>query len=350
MLVYWALFAYFAIGATLAASPDDADTRKPSILYSFGAIGMAVLIGMRYKVGGDWFTYTFIYHRAGHLPFSEALSVGDPGYQAVNWFAYQLGADVWLVNLICGGIFVWGLFRLCRTQPDPWLGIVVAIPYMVIVIAMGYTRQAVALGILMAGIAAFIRGASLLRFAVYVAAAALFHKTAVVGFPVVALATQRNRLSNLLLVFAGGIALYDAFLGDAMDHFVQNYIKTHYSSEGAAVRILMNMVPTIIFWMARDRLQFSPVEWKVWRNFSIASVISLAMLIAIPSSAAIDRISLYLIPFQIAVLARTPLAFRSRIFGSSTILTYCFAVELVWLNFAQFARLWVPYRFFPFSG
>jgi hypothetical protein len=309
---------------------------------------MAVLIGFRYEVGGDWSTYEFIYHRAGQLPFSEALAVGDPGYQAVNWFAYQLSVDVWLVNLICGAIFVWGLFRLCRTQPHPWLGVVVAIPYMVIVISMGYTRQAVALGILMAGIAAFIRGASLFRFAFYVVVAALFHKTAVIGFPVVALATQRNRLTNLLLVGAGGVALYDAFLGDAMDHFVQNYIKTHYSSEGAAVRILMNMVAAIIFWIARSRLQFDSLECKIWRNFSIASMISLVFLVMIPSSAAIDRISLYLIPLQIAVLARIPLVLRNRNFGTTSIVVYCFAVELVWLNFAQFARLWVPYRFFPF--
>ena len=282
MLVYWALFAYFAVGAIFAASSADKNTREPNVLYSFGAVATAILIGLRYKVGGDWNTYTFIYHRAGQLPLSDALSIGDPGYQAVNWFAYQLGADVWLVNLICGTIFVWGLFRLCRTQPAPWLSLLVAIPYMVIVIAMGYTRQAVALGILMAGSAAFIRGASLLRFALYVVVAALFHKTAVIGFPLVALATQRNKLTNLLLVAAGGIALYDAFLGDAMDHFVQNYIKTHYSSEGAAVRILMNMVATIIFWTARERLQFSSLEWKIWRNFSFASIISLILLVLIP--------------------------------------------------------------------
>jgi hypothetical protein len=308
---------------------------------------MCVVIGLRYKVGGDWNSYAFMFKRGGRLDFWEALSIGDPGYQAVNWTAYQLGGAVWLANLICGAIFVWGLFRLCRTQPAPWLGVVVAIPYMVIVIAMGYTRQAVALGILMAGIASFIRGGSLVRFAIYVTAAAFFHKTAVIAFPVVALATQRNRLTNLLLVAAAGIALYDAFLGDAMDDFVQNYVRTHYSSEGAAVRILMNIVPAFIFWTARRRLGFVPLEQKMWRNFALASVVSLVALILVSSSAAVDRISLYLIPLQIAVLARIPLLFPSRLFGTATVIIYSFAVEFVWLNFAQFARLWVPYSFYP---
>lgn len=346
MAPYWALFAYFAIGAMIAASVG-ANRTRPSVLFTFGALAMAVLIGFRYEVGGDWTTYEFIYRRAGQMDFSEALAIGDPAYQAVNWAVYQLNVEVWLVNLVCGAIFVWGLFRLCRTQPAPWLGVLVGIPYMVIVIAMGYTRQAVALGILMAGIAAFVRGASPLKFAIYVLAAALFHKTAVIAFPVVALAAERNRWANLLIVIAGGIALYDAFLGDAMDHFVQNYIRAQYSSQGAAIRILMNMVAAISFWIAGRKLEFTKTEWNLWRNFSIASVVSLVLLIVTPSSAAVDRISLYLIPLQIAVLARIPFLFGSRLFGTVAVMTYCFAVEFVWLNFAQFADLWVPYRLFP---
>lgn len=308
---------------------------------------MGLFIGLRFEVGGDWVTYVFMFRRAGPMDFSQALLLGDPGYQAINWIAYQVGGDVWLVNLVAAAIFVWGLFRLCQTQPAPWLAVVVAIPYMVIVMAMGFTRQAVALGILMAGIAAFIRGASLLRFTAYVLVAALFHKTAVVGFPLVALATQRNRLTNLLLVAAGGFLLYDAFLGDAMDHFVQNYIKSHYSSQGAAIRILMNMVAAAIFWMEGHRLKFGPFERKIWRNFSIASLISLSMLMIIPSSTAIDRISLYLIPFQLVVLSRVPMISRSKLVGTIVVTVYCLIVQLVWLNFAQFSGSWVPYKLFP---
>jgi hypothetical protein len=30
------------------------------------------------------------------------------------------------------------------------------------------------------------------------------------------------------------------------------------------------------------------------------------------------------------------------------VLAYSFAVQFVWLNFADHARSWVPYRIFPF--
>jgi hypothetical protein len=347
LAAYWALFAFFAAGAIIAGSFTGENVRRPGVIFAIGAVVMTLLIGLRYKVGGDWASYEFMYYRAGPLAFSDALSIGDPAYQAVNWIAYQFDGEVWLVNSTCAIFFVWGLFRLCRTQPLPWLAALVAVPYAVIVIAMGYTRQAVALGLIMAGIADFLRGGSVLRYAVFASAAALFHKTAVVAFPVVALATERNRLVNMLIVLAGGIFLYDLFLGDAMDNFVENYIRAAYSAQGAAIRIAMNMFAAGVLWLARGRLEMQKLEWKVWRNFSFASAASLVFLIVSPSSAAVDRISLYIIPLQIAVLGRVPLIFKSRLFGTVIVTLYCFSVEFVWLNFGQFAGAWVPYRFFP---
>jgi hypothetical protein len=347
LAAYWALFAFFAAGAIIAGSFSGENVRRPGVIFAIGAIVTTLLIGLRYKVGGDWASYEFMYYRAGPLAFSDALSIGDPAYQAVNWIAYQFDGEVWLVNFTCAIFFVWGLFRLCRTQPLPWLAVLVAVPYAVIVIAMGYTRQAVALGLIMAGIADFLRGGSVLRYAVFASAAALFHKTAIVAFPVVALATERNRLINMLIVLASGIFFYDLFLGDAMDNFIENYIRAAYSAQGAAIRIAINMLATGVLWLGRERLGLSRLEWRVWRNFSFASLASLVFLMLSPSSAAVDRISLYIIPLQIAVLGRVPLIFKSRLFGTVIVTSYCFLVEFIWLNFAQFSSAWIPYRIYP---
>lgn len=308
---------------------------------------MAAVIGFRYEVGGDWFSYVFMYEHAGRLALSDALSIGDPGYQLVNWVVYHLDTRVWLVNLISGGIFVWGLFRFCRTQPDPWLAVLVAVPYMVIVVAMGYTRQSVALGLLMAGIADVLRGGSLIRFGVYVVGAALFHRTAVVAFPLVALAIDRNRLVTVLIAAAAVPLLYDLFLGNSMDDFIRNYIHAGYSSKGALIRLSMNLLAVLVFWLWGQNMQFASTERRIWTNFSLASLAAVAMLILFPSSAAIDRLSLYLIPLQMAILARLPTVFQSRVAGTTLVTVYCFAVEFIWLNLGQFAVWWVPYRFVP---
>ena len=66
VLVYWLLFAFFAVGAMLAEpvfAPAAAGAhpalrqahRTPfRTFFAIGAIATIVLIGLRYKVGADW--------------------------------------------------------------------------------------------------------------------------------------------------------------------------------------------------------------------------------------------------------------------------------------------------------
>jgi hypothetical protein len=345
VLIYWGLLAYFAVGAMFAPAAQEQRSRP---LLTFGAIVTALLIGLRYEVGGDWSTYAYWFSFAGRVSLGQLLKYGDPAYQILNWAVQQFGLPIWVVNLICGAIFSWGLVRFCKVLPEPWLGFAVAIPYMVIVVGMGYTRQAVALGILMAGLASFHREASTLRFAAYVLAAALFHKTAVVAFPIVALAIPRNRFVNLLLVIATTYLLYGLFLGDSVEQFVEHYIKARYSSQGAGIRIAMTVFAALLLWALGRRLKLGENERRLWKNFSIASVAALLLLLVLPSSTAVDRISLYLMPLQIAVLARLPIALGSPVLGRVAVLGYSALVEFVWLNYAQFADAWVPYRFYLF--
>jgi hypothetical protein len=348
LIPYWLLFTYFAFGAFMEDPKRPGDIRAYPLI-TFGVVVIALLIGLRYEVGADWPTYEFMFEFARHANLGRMLEVGDPAYQFLNWLVYQLSGEIWLVNLVCGTIFAWGLYRFAQIQPHPWLALLVAIPYMVVVVAMGYSRQAVALGILMAGLAAVLRGGSLLRFAVYVAAAALFHKTAVVAFPLVVLASNRNRALNLLLGVATSFLFYDLFLGDSMEQFVENYIEAEYSSQGAAIRVVMSLVPASLFFLFRKSLRFSPEEYLIWRNFSLAAFVLLVLLLMLPSSTAVDRLALYVMPLQLAVLCRIPGTIMGQLSGKLAIIAYSFAVQFVWLNYAAHADYWLPYRFYPFG-
>jgi hypothetical protein len=342
------MFLYFAIGAfTAPATTAFHDRRHVMPFFIFGNIMVMCLIGLRYYVGADWVTYVFMFQKAGTLSLRHALAIGDPGYQLINWLVYQSGEKIWLVNLICALIFVWGLARFCAAQDNPWLALVISIPYTVIVVAMGYTRQAVALGVIMAGLASYIRGGSPLRFVVYVLFASLFHKTAVVTVSFVAIGSDRNKVLNFILVLSMAVLLYDAFLGDSMDDFVDNYIKREYSSQGAAIRVVMNIVAAGVLFTMRERLGFDAKIFKLWRNFAVASIAMFALLFILPSSTVVDRISLYLLPLQIAVLATVPKATKSDVAGSMLVIGYMAAVQFVWMNFAIHSKFWVPYHFFP---
>lgn len=347
MFPYWLLFAFFAAGSLIRQEQGSPEYRQARPILVAGLMLAALMIGLRNEVGGDWDSYRLIFAYTGFGDLERAVSIGDPGYQFLNWFVQQLDIDIWLVNLVSGSVFIWGLSRLARTQPDPWLAVLVAVPYLIIVVAMGYTRQAVAIGVLMAGLASFQRGGSAIRFAVYVAVAALFHRTAVVALPIVLFAGERNRLINVIGAVGIFLLIFEMLLADSVDQFLRNYIEARYSSEGAAIRVVMNLIPALIF-LARPRLlSLSDQDRLLWRYFSYAAIGCAALLLVSPSSTAVDRIALYITPLQMVVLGRLGALSRLQPVGRLMVIFYSFSVLFVWLNFAVHADAWVPYEIYP---
>ena len=346
MIVYWFLFVFFAVGALEHANWHPQQRQRTGLGFLAGFLFVTIAISFRYKVGADWDNYIRIFEQTDNLSLMSLLRNGDPFYQFINWLAHQLGVGIWLVNSICGVIFTWGLWRFCKVQPSPWLAATLAIPYLVIVVAMGYSRQAVALGILMAGLARVCRGGSVARFVPYVAIAGGFHATAVIMFPIVALASKRNRLVNVAFVVFCSYFLYETFLSNAIGKYVY-YVQAGYSSQGALIRIVMNAIAAVLFCIGAQRLQFDSLERAIWRNFTLVALGILVAYFLFPSSTALDRISLYLIPLQIAVLGRLAFIGSSPTLGTLSVGLYLAVVQCVWLNFAQHARFWVPYHFYP---
>jgi hypothetical protein len=351
VLPYWLLFSLCAAGALEHRRRFAAPFQGGPLLLTVGLCA-AVMIGLRYDVGGDWETYLEIFEYMRFADLGENLFTFDPGFTILNWFAHQVGAGVWLINLICAAIFTWGLVRFARQQPNPWLVLVVAVPYLIIVVAMGYTRQAVAIGFLLAGFSILNR-AHIGWFVFYVACAAAFHKSAVIVLPLVALATVQQRLLGTVLILVVSVLMYQIFLAGSVDRLVTNYVEAEYESQGAAIRVAMNLAPAVIFLTLSKRFQLSPVETKLWRVFSWVALGSLALLFLLASSTAVDRLALYLIPLQLFVLSRVPYAFAAngRPNGQIALLViiYSATVQFVWLNYASHSEYWLPYQFYPLA-
>jgi hypothetical protein len=358
MLPYWLLFILFAGGviqsrrsrATLTQSGQLVLSMPPSPLLIACAILPIAMIGFRYQVGADWVPYELIYSTIGYLSFSQALNYTDPGYGFINWLAHAMGAEIWLVNLTCGVIFTVGLVRFANAQPNPWLAVVVAIPYLVIGVAMGYSRQAVAIGLAMIGLTALAKG-SAIRFVLWVLAAALFHRTAIIVLAIVGVAYSRNKLQALLLSAVAAAAAYFLLVRQVVEQYTVGYVENVYEAQGAGIRLAMNVVPAIVFLLYRRRFSLNSTELAVWTNFSVVALAFVVGYFAVASSVIIDRLALYVIPLQLFVLSRVPYAFGQRGSANGTLLIvivlYCAVVQFVWLNFANHAQYWLPYQFYP---
>lgn len=370
MWVYWVMFFVPAFAAIVDTSVGY-QRRRIDFAWITAWLFLTLIIGFRYRVGGDWGTYLRILYSVRGLELEQIVQRSDPGYALLNSLSLENDCDIYGVNLIAGGVFAFGLLKFCLSRVRPWLGLAVAVPYLVIVVAMGYTRQGVALGLIMAGLVA-LKNKSIFWFVVCVALGATFHRSAVLIFPIVALSASRNRWWTAVWVGLFALGLYKVLLEKDAELLYKNYIEAGYQSQGAAVRLLMNALPAAIFLIWRKRFRFAKSERGLWTWFSIISLLLLAVLAISPSSTAVDRVALYMLPLQVAVFAGLPDAFGSQgglqapRMGTSIslnsgsrlqagtaqalilyILVFYGSVLFVWLNFAENVRYWLPYRFYP---
>jgi len=247
-------------------------------------------------------------------------------------------------------LFAWGLVLFCRAQPRPWLALAVAVPYLVTVVAMGYTRQGVAIGLAMLGLVA-LSDRKILRFVVFVALAAAFHKSAVILMPLAVLADSRHRLWTALWVGLSSLLFYVLLLQTLVDTLTRDYLGAQSESSGAAIRVAMNAVPAVLFLLFRRRFVMPQTDRTFWTWMSLAALALVGLLAVSPSSTAVDRVALYWIPLQLFVLSRLPNVLGKRDGRNAVwvraVVVYSAAVLFVWLFFATYAVYWLPYQFYP---
>jgi hypothetical protein len=354
MISYWLLFFISAFQSVsklrLAQSPFAVQRLQVEWLGVFFLI--TLMIGLRHQVGGDWENYLGNINLIADLTLSETLAAsrGDPADGLIKWIASQSGFGIYLVNTVYAILFSWGLMVFCRIQPRPWLALTVAVPYLIIVVAMGYSRQGVAIGLAMLGLAA-LESRGVLKFVLWVALAAMFHKSAIILIPLAVVAGTRHRLLTLIWVGLAAVMLYGLLLKEYLDSLVSGYIGDQYESSGAAIRIAMNALPSALFLIFRRRFQLAPAQKSFWSWMAFASLAFVPLLMVSPSSTAVDRVALYWIPLQMFVWSRIPDAMGRP--GVSTfgwvyaVVAYSAMVQFVWLFFATHSLYWLPYQFYP---
>lgn len=352
MIPYWVLFFMAAWQAIARMRPIYAPTTRNNdmlIWVSFGVV-LTAMIGLRYEVGGDWYTYLEHVERTVGQSIDNILKAGDPAYGVLNWIGANIGGGIYFVNVVSAIVFTAGLIVFCRAQPRPWLALTVSIPYLIVVVAMGYTRQAVAIGLAMLAIVAVLRG-RFVSFVGWIVCAALFHKTAVILISLAVFSARKNRFVVAAGVVAIGGLLYVLLLQEAISDLQYGYLDREYSSSGAEIRVAMNVVPGLLFLALGRRFRLDARVQQFWLWMSVGAVLFVPLLIFSPSSTAVDRLALYWIPLQLFVLPRLPDALGA--FGARnpsltfSVVTYSALVLFVWLFFASHAYLWVPYQFYP---
>lgn len=344
MFVYWGIFLVLSLGALL--SQGQYSDRKRLLFVLVASVPTAMMIGLRWKIGPDWPAYAAIYKYANLYSLAENLQREDPAFKALNWALRNWRAPFWVLNMVCGAIFVAGLTAFCRRQPNPWLAYLIAFPYLVVVVAMSGDRQSVALGLMLFALNAYEDG-RLYRFVTLLLAASLFHGSVLLMLPLCLLSHSTNLIQRVLVMLAI-VALGFYFFSDTFGTYAHRYSLERIQSSGVTLRLAMNSMAALLFLSFGRRFDLDEHAYSLWRNLALCTLALIPLMAIIPSSTAIDRFLLYLFPLQFLVLGRIPIALaekgQMRLLLTAMVVLYSAAVQVTYLSVATFARYYVPYR------
>jgi hypothetical protein len=308
------------------------------------------LIGFRYEIGGDWDAY-FNYYEIIY-PYWENIFLTEPGYSVINFISGWLNGGIYLVNILSGFIFLFGLFYFIKHLPYPSLAMAIASSYLIFVVAMGYTRQSIAIGLLMIAYILFSKG-KIIRSVIFSFLAVFFHTSALFGLIIILLAflwqnkfrimQNKKYLFVLIIITTISLLAYYKFFLPYQEYFLAEYVKEKMESKGAYPRVFLNFIAGLFFLLGIIKLKNGEPLWKI---FSLCSILS-PFTIPIFGSTTVDRLNLYIYPLQMIsyshLLTRVKESSLRFFLWLLIFLVYLF-ILIVWLLFAVNRDYWVPYK------
>ena len=175
---------------------------KPSHLLMFlSFLPLFLVSALRYKVGVDYLSYTYIFQdiNAGKASHTEA------GYELLNRLVGAYTADAqWIYALsaaISLALIVWGIYRY-SVNPAYSLFLFVTMGYLFS--SFNILRQYVAIALIFAALQ-LVREKRFLPFCIVVLLAATFHKTAIIMIPLYFLLRLRLKQSYMLMITMVGM-------------------------------------------------------------------------------------------------------------------------------------------------
>ena len=351
MLVYPVVFLIFFFLASLNEhNVISIKNNNKKYYFIFYIVFFSIYVGLRLEVGGDWGNYYQNYFiRYKDLSFAEYLETlfhnKDILFISANFFIPKIFDNYIFLNFILSIFFSYSLIYFAFKQKRPLFVILIAIPYYINVIGMGYHRQSLAISIFLFGLI-YLEQKKTNKFLISIFFAYLFHFTSLILLPLAILSKKKIYFKYLIIVTIFLLIIFIININLFLI-IIKNYISISYASSGAMIRCFMNFVPAILYlyFSNHKNLQFN--NNKLIKFLAISSIL---FFLAVPfsiSTAMIDRIALYLIPFQMIFWSRFIDIF-SKDNKSNLIVFYSISIAyymalLIWAYHGTFSLWWFPY-------
>ena len=118
----------------------------------------------------------------------------------------------------------------------------------------------------------------------------------------------------------------------------------YFASEGVHYRILLNLLPAIIFLVFLKNFNSNHGEKRLYLVFSLITI--LVFPLASYGSTFIDRLLIYFYPLQIYVYSNYNyfISKRTYNFFITFIVVFYFIILYVYFNYGLYSSEWIPYK------
>ena len=294
-------------------------------------------VGLRYNTGGDFEIYYELYLKPKEVNTQFF-------YNFITSFFYQINLPFQLIVFLCACIFFFALFKFSLLQNSPYLSIYISFPILITVVSMGYMRQSLSLAFLFLAINSFYKRNNFFYY-LNLLFGILFHLSLLIIFPI----KQFAENSNLILYFVATIIFLVFFylFYDAFFILINSYYYSSQSIEslGAIPRIMLNIIPSIIYIIYYKKFFFEKRIKRLYLFIAICSIFSSFFVFSY--STLIDRINIYFIPIQLFVYSNMENIFKYKINHIYMILFVVFLYFiyfLIWSFYGSFSHAWFPYK------
>lgn len=320
---------------------------KRGAIYWFVLFALFVISGFRYDVGCDWSGYLINWDGMQGYSAADALEWRNPAHWAMIALLQGAGLSYTWLLVVASAIFFLGFNSLSRRQPNPLAMLVLAFPILIVSMPMSGIRQAEAIGIMCFAFNAFV-DRNLIRYLIFVFAAALFHESAMIFFALAPFLLFGFSKRNILFAFIISLpGLYFMAHSPAADLATDRYVNSGVDAAGAAFRLLVLVLSGAVYLLKIRPLwkQQFPKDYKL---VTVAAWLMVAFFgLFFVSSVIGDRFGYYLIPLQLVIFARIPYLQGLRNRQLWTVAPYALltTVFLVWTQLSwHFQQCYVPYQ------
>ena len=350
MLIYFVLLGTVT-GLAVVARRAKSRTRS-RVAYALILIALVAVPTIRSRlVGTDSGYYVRYFDTTRSL--SGVLHEGlEPGYFVLSWLAHFISDDYmaifFLVALVVAACFAWTIRRYSVAPSVSFFVLLVSGAYFV---SFNGARQGLASAIFFLGIGAIIQRKLWLYMGI-VAAACVFHMTAIAALPAYLLVTRRGGLRANLLIAAltgFGLGFFDQLVsfGSGVEERYAAYGEAVTTGRGLLILAFVCILCAAFLIYRRYVVSYRPMYDVLLNMFMLGTAIAAVAALQGTGASGIRRLSLYFTQSEVLMWPIVIFNMRGRaqrwfflvVFGSLYLIYYGLTLQ-------RFSNL-VPFTFNP---